>query len=112
MNARTLALGDFIMRIRPAPLAVLIKALLLVRRVEHPTPEGVFWIDPASSQGGALARNGIYEPELLATVKTRLGPGDTVVDVGANEGYFSVVASRRVGSTGRVIAIEPQARLQ
>jgi FkbM family methyltransferase len=34
------------------------------------------------------------------------------VDLGANEGYFSVIASSLVGSTGRVIAIEPQSRLQ
>ena len=48
MNPRTLALGDFVMRVRPAPLAALLKALLLVRRIEHPTPEGNFWIYPAS----------------------------------------------------------------
>ena len=112
MKPRTLALGDFLMRVRPAPLAALLKALLLVRRVEHATPEGTFWIDPASYQGLALARHGVYEPELLATVKNRLRPGGVFVDVGANEGYFSVVASRIVGLSGRVLSIEPQARLQ
>lgn|GEM_PF-2078161 len=34
-------------------------------------------------------------------------PGDTVVDVGANIGYNAVHAARRVGSAGRVVAIEP-----
>jgi FkbM family methyltransferase len=33
------------------------------------------------------------------------------VDLGANEGFFSVIAARAVGPTGRVLAIEPQARL-
>ncbi len=36
-----------------------------------------------------------------------LGPGDTVVDVGANFGAFTVLASRIVGPTGRVLAFEP-----
>ncbi|MEM1054540.1 MAG: FkbM family methyltransferase [Bacteroidota bacterium] len=37
--------------------------------------------------------------------------GDTFVDVGANHGSFSIVASRIVGARGRVVAVEPQARL-
>ena len=36
-------------------------------------------------------------------------PGATVVDVGANIGYNTVYAARRVGATGRVVAIEPAA---
>ena len=38
-----------------------------------------------------------------------LKPGATVVDVGANVGYNTVYAARRVGPTGRVVAIEPAA---
>jgi FkbM family methyltransferase len=34
-------------------------------------------------------------------------PGATVVDVGASIGYNTVYAARRVGRTGRVVAIEP-----
>lgn len=34
-------------------------------------------------------------------------PGSTVVDVGANIGYNAVHAARRVGSGGRVVAVEP-----
>lgn len=37
-----------------------------------------------------------------------LRPGDTFLDIGANHGTFAVTASRIVGPTGRVIAIEPQ----
>jgi FkbM family methyltransferase len=43
---------------------------------------------------------------LLATLR----PGDTFVDVGAHVGYFTVLAARRVGATGQVIAVEPEAR--
>src|SRR4051812_42477200 len=34
-------------------------------------------------------------------------PGDTVVDVGANIGYNTLYAAHRVGSQGKVFAIEP-----
>lgn len=38
-----------------------------------------------------------------------LQPGDTIIDVGANIGCFSLLAAQRVGPTGRVIALEPEA---
>lgn len=38
-----------------------------------------------------------------------LTPGATVIDVGAHTGYNTVYAATRVGSAGRVIAIEPTA---
>jgi len=112
MTSQTLLLAKWIMRVRPAPLAAFLKKLLFIQRIEHASPEGTFWIDPASYQGLALARSGIYEPEMLATVKSLLPTGGVFVDVGANEGYFSVVAARTVGRAGKVIAIEPQSRLQ
>ncbi len=36
----------------------------------------------------------------------RIGPGMTVADVGAGDGYFTVRLARRVGPTGRVIATD------
>ncbi|MFF2065840.1 FkbM family methyltransferase [Streptomyces sp. NPDC058200] len=49
---------------------------------------------------------GVWEPHLSHWIRARLQPGDVFVDVGANIGYFSVLASRLVGSTGRVVSIE------
>ena len=49
-------------------------------------------------------------PEYLV-MKALLTEGSTFVDVGANFGTFSLLASRLVGKKGRVIAIEPQLRL-
>ena len=40
-------------------------------------------------------------------VRGFLRPGDAVVDVGANIGFFTVLAARVVGSTGRVLSFEP-----
>jgi len=107
-----ITVGRWLLRVRPAPLGTALKRLLLVRRVECATAEGVFWIDPGSYLGSTLAETGEYEPATLAILKSLLRPGDAFVDVGANEGYFSVVAARRVGPAGRVIAVEPQTRLQ
>ncbi len=49
----------------------------------------------------------VYEPELSRFVTGLLRPGDVFVDVGANIGHFSFVASPVVGDGGEVIAIEP-----
>ena len=48
-----------------------------------------------------------YEPATVRCLVERLGPGQTFVDVGANHGYFSVLAGRLVGPTGHVFAFEP-----
>jgi FkbM family methyltransferase len=52
-------------------------------------------------------RSGTYEPHLTAVFERHCRPGMTVVDVGANLGYFSLLASRLVGPDGRVVALEP-----
>jgi len=99
------------MRVRPAPLASWLKHLLGVHRLEITTSEGTFWTDPASYAGLELAETGVYDPATLSVVRRLLAPGDTFIDIGANEGYFTVVASGIVGAAGRVLAVEPQLRL-
>jgi FkbM family methyltransferase len=48
-----------------------------------------------------------YEPEETAFIRQHLSSGSVFVDVGANIGFFSVLAARLVGNTGRVYAFEP-----
>ncbi len=48
-----------------------------------------------------------YEPGATNAVLGLLEPGSVFVDVGANAGYFTVIAALRVGSSGRVFAFEP-----
>jgi FkbM family methyltransferase len=50
---------------------------------------------------------GTWEPNLTAWVRQRLAPGDTFLDIGANLGYYTLLASGLVGSRGRVVAMEP-----
>lgn len=49
---------------------------------------------------------GVWEPHLTAWMRRRLTPGATLLDVGANIGYFSLLGSHLVGPTGRVVSIE------
>lgn len=49
---------------------------------------------------------GMWEANLTRWLSERLGAGDVFVDVGANIGYFSLLASKLVGRDGRVVAIE------
>jgi len=75
------------------------------------TPMGTFFINPISNFGAAILR-GEYEPQMVRVLSRYLSPGGVFIDIGANEGYFSVLASRLVGRKGTVVAIEPQSRLQ
>lgn len=47
------------------------------------------------------------ESEIMAAALCTLKTGDAFLDVGSHYGVFSVFASKIVGATGRVIAIEP-----
>jgi FkbM family methyltransferase len=115
LNTLTLyqrCLQNVLTRIRPAPLASLLKRVLSTGRIAVDTPQGRFWIDPISNLGAHLSRHGSYEPGMEKIVATFLSPGATFVDLGANEGYFTVIGARKCGAAGRVVAIEPQERLQ
>jgi FkbM family methyltransferase len=49
---------------------------------------------------------GSWEPVISAYLKKYLRPGDVFVDVGANIGYYSVLAAQAVGGGGKVYSIE------
>lgn len=54
-------------------------------------------------------RFGTYETAIQRCIADNLRPADVFVDIGANVGFFSLIAARRVGSDGRVYAFEPVA---
>jgi FkbM family methyltransferase len=85
---------------------------------------GIFWNKLPQSLGGCWylcsLRDGIaaevcfagrYEAQETLILRALLQPGDTFVDVGANWGYFSLVAARLVGRAGTVISLEPHPTL-
>ncbi|HEX7724163.1 MAG TPA: FkbM family methyltransferase [Candidatus Paceibacterota bacterium] len=63
--------------------------------------------DIAVSGSLALAGFESYETDLF---KQALKPGMKVLDVGAHIGYYSLLAAKAVGPTGRVISFEPEPR--
>jgi FkbM family methyltransferase len=69
--------------------------------------------------GWWLARNDVFGQAMLTNsfetrerrfVDSILRPGMTVLDVGAHQGLYTLLASKRVGPQGRVVAFEPSPR--
>jgi FkbM family methyltransferase len=65
----------------------------------------LMWLDEKDAL--ELATNEIYEPVETALIKKALLPGDVFIDIGANIGYYTLLAARLVGPHGRVVAFEP-----
>jgi FkbM family methyltransferase len=61
-------------------------------------------------QGMSLILSGAWERQLTARVRGALEPGCVMVDVGANLGYYTLIASKAVGPEGLVLAFEPSPR--
>ena len=67
-------------------------------------------IVPNDDLSRVLYVSGTYEPLSLLAMHQLLPEGGVFVDVGANAGVFSMLASRWVGPRGRVFSFEPNAR--
>lgn len=65
---------------------------------------GARWVVGAGTNGCWL---GTYEPRTRQWLQAVLGPGRVFFDIGANVGFFTVLASRIVGGEGAVVAFEP-----
>lgn len=89
-------------RLLRAPLRVLPNGMV-VRILQGPA-RGNRWVVGAASHGCWL---GTYEREKQAIVAALLRPDEVAFDVGANVGLYTLLASRRVGPGGRVVAFEP-----
>jgi FkbM family methyltransferase len=64
----------------------------------HPSKKGV---------SEELFLFGVHEPVATKVYLEHLSPGDHVMDVGSNLGYYLLLASQRVGSAGRLLGFEP-----
>jgi FkbM family methyltransferase len=53
---------------------------------------------------------GAYEPNEFALLDKEIAEGMVFVDIGANDGLYTLFAAAKVGDEGRVIALEPSRR--
>lgn len=53
----------------------------------------------------------MYDPLLSMVIKNKLHKGDVFIDIGANSGFLSLLASTVVGRSGRVYSFEPTKRI-
>lgn len=99
------------------PLAVALYRRVLHSLVTLPIENGTLpsdiygfkmYLDPKDDTGClSYYLSGNYEPVTSAVFGQALSEGDTVVDVGAHWGYYTLLAASLCGSTGRVFAFEP-----
>lgn len=99
--------------------ASLRRGVLLEHAVEHrlEVPITVGWYDGlkvdvmlGNDHSLCLYVSGTFEPNEFAFLGQILKPGMTMLDVGANEGLYTLFGANRVGATGRVVAFEPSSR--
>ena len=83
-------------------------------QIQHGPSEGL-WIR-LNPRTGQDVQKGMGEPHVQKALVDHLRPGMTFYDVGANIGFFSLMAARLVGPKGRVVSFEADpeiaARLQ
>ncbi len=68
------------------------------------------FIDLSDSRIGLNVARGRYDVWETAFVRRTIQPGDAVLDIGANIGFFSVLMASLAGPDGRVVAFEPVPR--
>jgi asparagine synthase (glutamine-hydrolysing) len=74
---------------------------------------GAEWLlDPNQYLDGEILNRGTFEPDSIRWLPECVKPGMTVLDVGANFGFYAILMSRLVGPHGRVLAFEPSVRFR
>ncbi|MEO1766699.1 FkbM family methyltransferase [Thiobacter aerophilum] len=66
-----------------------------------------FHADLGDWLGQYVYLTGDYEPATARVIASLLRPGDHFADVGANAGFFTLLAAQAVGLEGRVFSFEP-----
>jgi len=87
------------------PLSVLPKTTVL--SIMQGPGKGMKWIVGSGVHGMWLGSYEADKQQILADIPLE---GTTVLDIGANVGFFSILLSRLVGPKGKVIAFEPLPR--
>jgi FkbM family methyltransferase len=72
-------------------------------------PFGAWWLARNDHVSNPLVEKQ-FETQELSFVQRFLRPGMTVLDIGAHHGLYTLLASKRIGEAGRVVAFEPSQR--
>jgi FkbM family methyltransferase len=91
-------------KIRSLKLRLLSFSPLLIR-----PPAGLWWVARNDHVGRPILA-GKFEVAESAFFSRFLRAGMTVLDIGAHHGFYTLLASRKVGDTGKVFAFEPSNR--
>lgn len=78
-----------------------------IMRIRSGALQGAKWIAGSAPHGSWL---GTYERHVQRLFCERIHPGDVVLDIGANVGFFTLLASKLAGPDGHVHAFEPVPR--
>jgi FkbM family methyltransferase len=102
----------------PTPLGVLLLRIhnALLRRFTPPRQGNTYFgaeilCDPNDLIQRSILNFGVWEPNISYWIGRILRPGDVCIDVGANIGYDTLLASSVVGAAGKVVAIEAAPRI-
>jgi len=102
-------------RLLQDPLQTLVFFLLSLISKIHPIPVtkktpwgGIMKYD--LPEGNQIFYYGFCESNLTIFFIRFLKPGETFIDIGANIGFYSMLASDLVGSTGKILSFEPTPR--
>jgi len=80
----------------------------MIQRVTYEIEPGIAYVlDPRDVIESALLDKGTWDDEVWSMVAGHLKPGATLIDIGAHIGTFSIPGAKAVGTTGRVVAVEP-----
>lgn len=116
-------ISDTLLRVAlSAPYQFFWRALCWVRRPHIYIGDGVvltrtvfghyIYLDGADTNiAPSLLMRGLWEPSLTRTMIRTIQPGMRYVEVGANVGYYALLAGARVGGSGRSFVFEANPRL-
>jgi FkbM family methyltransferase len=68
-------------------------------------------VQAAETIGRSICTYGLYDLVTTESIVRLLDPGETAIDVGANNGYMTGLMAWRAGSIGEVICFEPSGQL-